>query len=480
MPTNSLHPLFSRRRILQNTALMALVAPVIGRRDARAQAISPRRLVLIYSPNGPCPAAGPATGSETSFTVHDWWRPLERHKADGIFLSHMAPTGARQVAGGGHDLGGQIFSGFGNRSGRTFGPTIDQIIGKRLEEQGRAGIKRSVVWGASSISRSGGVGDIYCATANRQIVPEISPAKAWAELFAGFTAPSGDPEEDKRRAEALIARERSVLDFVVQDCKTLGDVLGKDGMVMLEEHCSTLRAMEKNLVEGMGVVPASGRCRKPAEPSSKDWGNPENIDEQMFAFIDLTATALACELTRVVAFQFAGMAARNRLASKYGVPSSPRANSGDSGPAHHPWTHQNPSEAKSQALRTFNLFYANQTALLVDKLKATVDARGKPLIDSTVVIWASEQGGSPRNRDHHQTGSLPVAIFGNGQGTFKTGRYIRGKSEEAVFNNQDGGQKEAGRDMARVLVSLVQYMGLQDVNRIANIDVTGPFAPLHG
>src|SRR5829696_8096766 len=143
--------------------------------------------------------------------------------------------------------------------------------------------------------------------------------------------------------------------------------------------------MEKNLTTSFV---GGGACTKPAKPGPVNWTHPEHIDAQMAAFIDLTSMSLACELTHVVAFQFGSEAARNRLASKYGIPSSPVTDSGDSGPAHHPWTHRGNGEpGKALALQTFTTFYAEKLALLIDKLKTTIDASGKPLLDSTVVLW---------------------------------------------------------------------------------------------
>src|SRR4051812_1022207 len=127
----------SRRGILQNAALMTLLAPVLRRRDAYGATTSPRRVILIFSPNGPMSASGPAAGTESAFTLHDWWKPLERHKAHGIFLSNMAVTGKGVVSGGGHGLGGQVFSGFGADVYDSKGESIDQVIGKRLEAEGR-------------------------------------------------------------------------------------------------------------------------------------------------------------------------------------------------------------------------------------------------------------------------------------------------------------------------------------------------------
>src|SRR5262249_33501651 len=160
---------------------------------------------------------------------------------------------------------------------------------------------------------------------------------------------------------------------------------------------------EQALTNSLNMPLAAGKCQTPASPgSSTDWTNPENVDAQMAAFVNLMTMALACELTRVVAFQFGGHAARHRLASKYGIPSSARVDSGDSGPAHHPWTHQGNNPTRAGVMRTFTTFYATQVAALVQKLKTTADGSGKLLLDSTMVVWASELGGLNGSSDFHQ------------------------------------------------------------------------------
>jgi hypothetical protein len=227
--------------------------------------------------------------------------------------------------------------------------------------------------------------------------------------------------------------------------------------------------MERNLQVSL-TSPVIARCAKPPSPAAQMWTNPENVDAQAAAFIDLIAASLACELTHVVAFQLAGQAARNRLAAKYGVPSAPTQDSGDSGPAHHPWTHNRASPEKTEAMRIFTTFYATQVALLVDKLKTTRDATGAPLLDSTVVLWGSELGGSERNTNPHLTGGLPAVWIGNGQGAFRTGRYLRSKTD---VGGGGAGRAEAGRDMARLLVSAIHHMGLEDVNTVGATGVKG-------
>lgn len=134
--------------------------------------------------------------------------------------------------------------------------------------------------------------------------------------------------------------------------------------------------------------------------------------------------------------------------------------------------------AKVSALRIFTTFYANQVALLVDKLKTTNDVHGKPLLDSTLVVWVSELGGNSSNRDPHQTGGTPVVLFGGGQGTLRTGRYLRGKCQEGAYDAK-AKNVEAGQDMAKLLVSVIRYMGLTDVDSVGVTGAKGRLDSLH-
>ncbi len=473
MSNRILQKTLSRRGLLKNTALMTVLAPVIRHSNAWAAA-SPRRVIFVYSPNGPTRVVGPATGTETAFTMHPWWMPLDRHKADGIFISNMAQTGGGTVSGDGLGLGAQMFSGFGAGSGGDIyapkGESVDQIIGKRLEMMGQGGVARSVVWGSSKASNTRGVADGFASGAGRSIAPEVSPAQAWAQLFAKFTAPAAGGA-DTLKAEALLTRNKSILDFVNKDCVALKSALGTEGAKLLDDHCTTLRSIEGNLVKTL-----ASSCAKPTQPAADGGTNPDTYPAQCEAFFNLTSAALSCELTRVVGFQLGGGHSRNRIASSYGVPSAPRNDSvGDQGPDHHGWTHQGSSANTLKALQLFTTYYSSQVALLVDKLKATKDASGASLFDSTVVVWCPEHGGHPNMEDPHSPAAVPIVILGKGQGMFKTGRYIKGGAPDL---GTGGGYAQAGRDMGSLLVTMMHYMGLTDVMTVGATGCKGPLMSL--
>jgi|GEM_PF-554001 len=464
--------MLSRRNLLRHTALAALLTSVVNRRDSQA-AVSPRRVILLYSGNGTIGRTGPCTetSSETNFTLDEWWQPLERHRQDGIFMSHMAATGAAVVQGDGHGLGGQMYSGYGAEKYRAIGPSIDQLIARRLRDEKRQGVAGSVTWGLAG----GATGEAFSAGNGSDVRAELDPSNAWQSLFARFVP---DSAGGSAAAAVMIKRQRSMLDFVNQDCKAMASDLGASGTRLLEQHCESLRGLELQL----DAKPAASlsQCGDASAPASIKWTDPENVDKQMDAFVRLISLALSCELTHVIGFQLSGQAARNRLAASYNVPASPTVDSGDSGPAHHPWTHMKNGADKWKGLSIFNKFYSAKIAQLLDALKTNKDVYGKPLLDSTVLVWLSELGGDLKHSVPHPTFSMPVIMFGNGQGTFKTGRYLRGKCPDGVVGSRMPSQKEAGADTARVLVSLMRYMGMNDVETVGRTGAKGPFLPLYG
>lgn len=479
------YALLTRRSLFRGAALAVFATPIIRKMEAFGQAAAaPRRVILIFSPNGPMMANGPASGGETSFTFHDWWRPLERHRADGLFMSHMAPAGLGVAPGREHGFGGQTFSGHGASSYDCLGETIDEVLGRRLQMAGRAGAARSVYW-----ALEGGGHNAFSTGPSAPKSPQLNPQLAWGSLFQNFVSSSagGADTAAYQRAVAEIGRKRSVLDFATKDCVAMKNALGTEGMRLMDEHCATIRSMEQSLMNPTPPMPTSS-CVRPPQPAAIDSSNPETVDARCTAFFNLMAMSLACERTHVIAFQFGAQAARNRLASSYGVPSAGVQDSSDSGPAHHPWTHeQSDMTRKRDALRKFTTFYSSQVASLIDTLKSTNDASGKNLLDSTVVLWLPEFGGSPQNdtavqgwTHGHMITQSPVVMFGSGQGTFRTGRYRQGPSTGISDGSTNAGDTEAGRQMARTLVSVIQYMGFNDIQTVGATGVSGGFPWLNG
>jgi hypothetical protein len=88
-------------------------------------------------------------------------------------------------------------------------------------------------------------------------------------------------------------------------------------------------------------------------------------------------------------------------------------------------------------------FYASQFATFLSKLKETQDSTGRPLLDSTAVLFGSGMG----NASSHSSRNLPVLLAGGG---FQHGNHHRFER-----HNRDG------RPLGDLFVSILQQLGIE-------------------
>lgn len=459
---------FSRRDLLKAGGAWALLAPVLMSRGAQAMGEGdlPRRVVILFSPNGPCVEKGPGIGAERDFQLHEWWSPLERHKADGSFFTGLHQAG---VPFGEHNEWGHQSAGTGALTARTTektnnstGPSLDQFIGQQLERRGITTPRRSVLWGLHD--KVGKWGPWY-EDAGKPVSPIFNPYDALADL-APFL---GDASSIERRRRVL-DRRQLILDTAWRDCAPLRGRLGAEGKQMLDFHCNNIESLERTLGESLdgGMM-----CPLPDGPATTlpfdtNFKQSSTRDEAMNAFVEMTALAFACDLTRVVGLSFGATAARFAIPDMYNIPSSAKVDSGDSGPQHHAWTHvYGKDEAsimtRARALRGFTQWYSEWVARLLDKLKTTLDANGDPLLKSTLVLWTSELGYKSDHGAHPNT-NIPVLMFGDSHGEFETGRHYN--LSDHIEDEWD--RKKAAMPLHNLFVSIARHAGLDDLDTFGN------------
>lgn len=447
---------FSRRALLRSAGASAALWPVLRSTSAFANEV-PKRVVVIFTPNSPQFVIGPTEGggSETQFNLHPWWSPLQRHKGDGVYFRGVyqagVPFGEHSELGHRSGLRGALTAAAdeGNRS-RAPGPSIDQFIGQELERQGVVMPKRALTWGL--FDRREGP---FFEAPGQEVSPLSNPYDALAQIAPSFPQAEGiNP----------LARKHFLLDQVAASCRRLQRELDADGRQLLDFHCANVESLEASVRESLEGTSAS--CAPPSGPISSlgpdaDWTGREQRDDAMRAFTDLMALAFACDVTRVVGIGLGGYAERFTIPESYGVPSSGRVNSGDSGPQMHAWTHQPPDHPDAQrALEIFFNWFSEKVAAVLDKLKSTRDADGRPLFDSTLVLWTTEYGGG---RGGHYNGNVPVMMFGNSMGQFRTGRNYDVENE--LQNDSD---EERALVLHRLFVSIMRHAGLGHVDRFGN------------
>lgn len=451
-----------RRNLLQRLGLWAVAAPVLlHARRTRAFGELPRRIVVLFSPNGPQFTTGPTQGTETNFEILPWWSPLQRHKDKGLFFRglHQAGVPFGDNSEYGHrsgTVGALTATTTGSDSDLATGPSIDQLIGQQLQAQGLILPKRSLLWSLESDA-----GAFYEASGQRA-TPVSSPYDALADLAPSF---GGGSEAFTK----TLTRKHFALDHVAADCASLRGELDGKGREMLDFHCANIESLEASVKATLEQ--GTGACEMPVGPlttlpADTDWTGREARDDAMNAYTELMALAFTCDVTRVIGISFGSGASRFSIPESYGVPASGQVDSGDSGPQMHAWTHQAGSNPDTQlAMQIFYNWFSEKVAAIVDKLQTTMDADGRPLLDTTLVLWTSEFGaGGP-----HTNVEVPVVLFGNGDGAYSTGRHfeVEGSSEERAL------------PLHELFVSMIHHMGLTDINTFGNAGF-GPLEWLQG
>ena len=140
--------------------------------------------------------------------------------------------------------------------------------------------------------------------ANGKNVPDFDPKSVFTRLFGGgSTGGTGTTMPDQ--AAKLASVRRSVLDVVLNDGTALEKKLGAADKQRLEQHLTSIRAIEARLATmtgGGGTTPPM-TCAATAPTTGKDTKSeaPPAVNTAM---TELSTLALACDKTRVLTYVF--------------------------------------------------------------------------------------------------------------------------------------------------------------------------------
>jgi hypothetical protein len=455
----------SRRMFLHGATGGAMALPLLSDiHSAEAQAVPfPKRLIVVFTPNGTIPSAWASTGSGATFKPGSILTPIVTagHQNDMIVVHGLDGKASMDGPGGdAHGMaigclltgievlpGSQFLAGCGvagqfcGSSGWPGGLSVDQFIAKRIGTMTKFpsldfAIKRmsGSIWSRMSYSEVG-----------VPVTPMDDPAVAFDRIFA-------DVGTDTNVLARQSARRKSVLDAITGRYGKLSATLSAVDKQKVDAHLTALRDIESRLSAGGDVGTAGGgTCAKPARPtlpasadvmynsSGMEVANPAaDVDTPMRNELarNLLVSALACDLTRVGTLMLAPSRS-DIFPSWLGINNS-----------HHDLSHDPDSNtASQQKLVQINTWYATQVAALVTALKSVKEGSGT-MFDNTVVFWCNELGVG-NNHSHLQ---LPLVILGKG-GYFKTGQAVT---------------MPAGTAHNRILLSLCHAMGMTDVKAFGN------------
>ena len=400
----------SRRTMLRGLGA-ALALPVL---DAMVPALNAastapvRRLGVFYVPNGmSMPYWFPKTEGPLA-QLPPTLKSLEAFKDRVLLCGGLADEPANRVKGGGDHArsAGTFLTGvpFKLTAGAdVFGAiSMDQIAAKQFAKETQlASLELGIESNAMLGSCDGGASCAYTNTIawsspTTPLPVENDPRAVFERLFGT----SGSTDRGARMAR--IQQDRSILDFVNEQLKSLQRVVGPADKARTEEYTDSVRDIERR------IQMAEQQNSRELPVVEQPIGIPADYMEHAHLMMDMLALAYQTDLTRVSTFM---------LAKEVSGRSYPEIGVADS---HHPVSHHQDEPAKLERLHKINEYHFRQFAYLVDKLSKLPEGDGS-VLDYTVFMYGT--GISDSNTHFHD--DLPIAIVGGKAAGIKGGRYIR-------------------------------------------------------
>lgn len=393
---------------------------------------APLRMAFLYVPNGVNTREWRPTGSGTDYQLSNSLQPLAPFRDDFQIISKLdQKNGTAGQDGAGDHARANATILTGARAKKTAGAdirvgvSVDQVAAKHIGDITRF---PSLELSCDGVRKSGSCDSGYsCAyqfnlswrSETQPVAPESNPRLVFERLFG-----SGKGSERQRNFDLRIARQKSVLDFISDDAKTLQRQLGKNDQQKLDEYLTGVREIERR-------IERAERFRELPDPKSDaPSGVPNNYQEHIRLMADMLVLAFQTDSTRVATFLLAHDGS-NRNFKEIGVTDG-----------HHNLSHHQNKAEILEKIAKIDTFYATQYAYFLKRLKETKDRDGKSLLDNSMVVYCSGLG----DGNAHSHTNLPFILAGRGGGAFHPGRHLVPTSDTPMNN---------------LFVTMLQTMGMK-------------------
>jgi hypothetical protein len=205
--------------------------------------------------------------------------------------------------------------------------------------------------------------------------------------------------------------DRSILDVVLGDAKSLQPRVSAGDRRKLDEYLESIRDIEKRIdhaareerLEGWRPSLKQPNLPRPAEDL------PQNVPDHIKLMLDLIVLAFQMDRTRIVTLMLNNDLSQMNFRFLEGV----------RGALHLDLTHNGKApELEAMYLKT-NQFHVEQFTYLVQRMKA-IDEGGSTLLDNSLLMFAS----SLFDGDAHSADQLPIVLAGKAGGAWQTGRIL--------------------------------------------------------
>lgn len=362
--------------------------------SAKTVAARPLRFGAIYVPNGIIMEQWTPSTVGADFEFTPVLAPLEPFRQSAVVVTNLSRPGSADshaVASAGWLSGATAKRTEGEDF--TLGVTVDQVIARQV---GRSDTPFPSIEVATEdfAGYVGGCDPGYaCAymntlswtSATTPIPMEINPRVLFERLFgqAGTAA--------QRQASRRL--DRSILDSITQEVKTLDRGLGTSDRTRLDQYLGNVREIERRIQQ------TEARNGSLPNDMNAPLGVPEHYGEHAGLMFDLLAVAYEAEMTRVATF----MMARESSFRTYPEISVTEP--------HHSISHHGNQPAKIAEHARLNTYHVSLFAKFIERLQSTADGDGS-LLDHSLIVY----GGGMSNGNRHSADPLPLVALGGGVG----------------------------------------------------------------
>lgn len=317
-------------------------------------------------------------------------KPLARHQKDITIIQNLM----HQYSADGHS-GSTFWLTGANRyaiPGQSFHNTIsiDQVAAEVLGEKTRFTSIQLAAKGAANDGHGPG-SSLAWNRSGKPVAGLDTPVAAFHRLFSNDTTPLAERQQ-------RLNEQRSVLDTVLADAKSVGRKINRTDSQKLDEYLQSVREIEVRLAKEeawLGVEKKSPKD-KVTEPNE----SLEGVEEIRMMY-DIMVAAMQVDATRVFTYR---MPVDSMIASLGATMSA------------HSMSHYSEGERRTVS-ETRDKTHAKLLAEFIDKLKASKEPDGSSLFDHVALTMGTNLSSV------HTLKNCPTLVAGGGAG-FKQGRHL--------------------------------------------------------
>ncbi len=394
----------SRRAVLRGLGttlclplLESFAAPV---RAASAAVAPPKRMIFLSYSWGVSKDDWFPKETGPAYALSECLKPLARHKKDFSILGNLSNKQGNQ----GHwaTTTWLTSANVNGTPGKQFQNTVsvDQVAARTLGVDTRY---PSLELAAANSKDGYGPGmSLSWSSAGNSIAGETSPVALFDRLF-------GASEVSAEERKYNINHDRSVLDAVMSDAKSMHTKISKTDREKIEGYFDSVRDIEVRLKKAEEWIDRPLPEATLPRPEDK-----MNTIEEIEVMYDLMVAAIQTDMTRVLTYRQPVEGIFKDLGLKT---------------IGHSTTH---CTTKSQAYKDSIARDQKQAELLAhlfDRLKAIKDPDGSTVFDNSLIAYGSGI------RTNHMTRNTPTLIAGHGGGGMNQGHHYEFESEQTPLAN---------------------------------------------